>query len=289
MRLRAVAVVVAATSCALLAAPRQDLRFTARRAIVRIDVLVTKGGQPVTGLQPSEFDVLDNGVLQPLDYAAFEDIPINAILALDMSASVAGRQLERLRDASRALVDALAHDDQAALLTFSSIISLRAPLSADLARVRRALDSVHGRGDTALVDAAYASLVLGETDIGRSLVLVFSDGVDSSSALSASAVIDTAKRGSGVVYAVSPGALPARSFLADLTQATGGAIVSAEGHDDLTPVFIGVLKEFRQRYLISYSPTGVSNIGWHTLEVRVHNAKARGLTIKVRPGYFAGS
>jgi len=38
------------------------------------------------------------------------------------------------------------------------------------------------------------------------------------------------------------------------------------------------------RYLISYSPQGVSGAGWHRLEVRV---KGRGATVKARPGYFA--
>ena len=51
-------------------------------------------------------------------------------------------------------------------------------------------------------------------------------------------------------------------------------------------MFLDVLDEFRQRYLVSYTPRGVSKGGWHRLEVRVrgHNA-----TVKARAGYFAGS
>ena len=45
-----------------------------------------------------------------------------------------------------------------------------------------------------------------------------------------------------------------------------------------------VKEEFRQRYLLSYSPTGVTKPGWHEIEVRV---KRRGVTAKARPGYFA--
>jgi hypothetical protein len=51
-------------------------------------------------------------------------------------------------------------------------------------------------------------------------------------------------------------------------------------------MFVGVLEEFRQRYLLSYSPQGVPTGGWHRLEVRV---KRRGATVKARPGYLAGS
>jgi hypothetical protein len=51
-------------------------------------------------------------------------------------------------------------------------------------------------------------------------------------------------------------------------------------------VFLKILDEFRQRYLISYSPTGVAPDGWHRLDVRV---KGRRLTVKSRTGYQAGT
>jgi hypothetical protein len=54
----------------------------------------------------------------------------------------------------------------------------------------------------------------------------------------------------------------------------------------LESVFLGVLEEFRHRYLVSYTPRGVSRSGWHQLEVRVNQ---RGVTVKARPGYLAGS
>ena len=66
---------------------------------VRVDVLVTRDGRPVTNLRPADFDVLDNGVPQRIDYAAFEEIPLNVVFALDASSSVAGRQTELLRRA----------------------------------------------------------------------------------------------------------------------------------------------------------------------------------------------
>ena len=55
---------------------------------------------------------------------------------------------------------------------------------------------------------------------------------------------------------------------------------------DLSAAFLKILDEFRQRYLISYSPTGVSKNGWHRLDVRV---KGRRVTVKSRAGYQAGA
>ena len=67
-----------------------DRRFSSRIDAVRVDVLVTENGRPVQGLTPDDFEVLDNGVRQRVDLASFEQIPLNVVLALDMSASLPG-------------------------------------------------------------------------------------------------------------------------------------------------------------------------------------------------------
>ena len=54
----------------------------------------------VAGLKPSDFEVLDNGVPQQVDLVSFEQIPLNVVLALDMSESVSGDRLDQLREAS---------------------------------------------------------------------------------------------------------------------------------------------------------------------------------------------
>jgi hypothetical protein len=76
---------------------------------------------------------------------------------------------------------------------------------------------------------------------------------------------------------------PAR-FLDDLSSWTGGSVFEVESTKNLSAVFLGILKEFRHRYLVSYTPQGVTANGWHKLDVRV-----KGHTVKARPGYLAGS
>ena len=267
---------------------QQDATFRARNDTVRVDVLVSKDGQPVTGLKVDDFDVLDNGVRQHLEYSSSDETSINAILALDMSASVAGKELDRLRTAGHALLAALRPTDQAALVTFSQVVALRAPLSSDVSKIGTALDVVRGNGDTSLVDGVYASLVLGESDLNRSLVLVFTDGVDSSSWLQETAAFDTAKRSAAVVYGVAPGMPPKATFLHDLTKMTGGRLIT-DRTADLSRTFVDVLNEFRHRYLLGYSPQGVSRTGYHTLQVLVRGGKDKTISVSVRPGYLVGS
>ena len=154
--------------------------FSAKVEAVRVDALVTErdNGPAIVGLGPSDFEVYDNGVLQQVDLVSFDEVPLNVILTLDMSDSVAGERLDHLRGAGAALLAALKKEDQAALVTFSQLVALGAGLTKDVTPVRRAIDEAAGSGDTALVDGTYAAITLGESDAGRALVIVFSDGVD---------------------------------------------------------------------------------------------------------------
>ena len=90
-----------------------------------------------------------------------------------------------------------------------------------------------------------------------------------------------------VVYGVSSRGPDESKFLEDLTELTGGATLRIESTKDSSRgTFLKILDEFRQRYLISYSPTGVASDGWHRLDVRVKN---RRVTVKARTGYQAGT
>jgi VWFA-related protein len=258
--------------------------FSSNVEAVRVDALVTDKGQPVLGLTPADFEVLDNGVSQQVDLVSYEQIPLNVVLALDMSDSVAGDRLDHLRAAGATVLAGLKKEDQAALVTFSHAVTLAAPLTADVGKVRGALDHAIGVGTTALVDGAYAGLVVGESDVGRALLIVFSDGLDTASWLSAASVVDTAKRSDVVVYGVSVGR-GKPEFVRELTSLTGGRMFEVDKTANLSAIFLEVLQEFRQRYLISYTPRGVAKDGWHRLEVRV---KKKGV-VKARPGYLAGS
>jgi len=266
----------------------QDPVFSAKVEVVRVDALVTEreNGPAVLGLGRSDFEVYDNGVLQQVDLVSFDEVPLNVILTLDMSDSVEGDRLDHLRTAGAALLTGLKKDDQAALVTFSQVIALGAPLTHDGVRVERAIEEAAASGDTALVDGTYAAITLGESDAGRALVIVFSDGVDTASWLSPDAVLTAAKRSDAVVYAVSAQSRLKPEFLREVTSLTGGRLFEVEKTAALGEIFARVLEEFRRRYLVSYTPRGVEKGGWHRLDVRV---KGRRSIVKARPGYLAGN
>src|SRR5215212_10218824 len=121
-------------------------QFSVRREVVRVDVLVTANGRIVRGLTAADFDVRDSGIAQQVDFASFEELPLNVALALDMSSSVSGERLGHLRTAVRSALRALKPSDKAGLVTFSQILGLRQEMTPDVARVGEALDAAEPGG-----------------------------------------------------------------------------------------------------------------------------------------------
>lgn len=278
----AVVVAVAGTTAAMAA---QTPSFRARVDGVRIDVLATENGRPVTSLTAADFDVRDNGVRQAIDLLSVSDVGLSVVLALDLSASVKGPRLLVLRRAGRTLVDALGPKDAAALVTFDRAAVRRVPLTSSFDDVRRALDATTADGYTALVDATQAALLLGAADVGRTLVMVFSDGVDTASFTPPAVVVEAARRANSVLYAVSASD-DATRFLRDATGATGGRVIEIDEGDDPGPAFLEILEEFRRRYVVTYVPTGVTPGGWHTVDIRVTRPSVR---VRARSGYFSAA
>src|SRR5206468_652765 len=120
----------------------------------------------------------------------------------------------------------------------SQRVRLGAGLTTNLATIRDALAHAEGRGATALIDGAYAGLTVGESNTGRALLIVFSDGIDTSSWLDAETVVETAKRSDVVAYAVSLRSRLAPAFLQDLTGATGGRLLEIEKTANLAASFL---------------------------------------------------
>jgi VWFA-related protein len=274
--------------CALLsaaAAPQAPPVFRAEVDLVRVEVLVTRKGAPVRGLGASDFELRDDGRVQELEPALEEESPVDAALVLDMSFSVKGPKLDALKDAARAFLDGLRDGEQAAVIAFREEVLLLQPFTPDLVRARRALDEASPRGSTALCDAVYAALRLREPGPRRTAVVVFSDGIENMSWLTASEVLEAASRSEAIVYGVAVRQRGEQSepFLRDVVRATGGRLFEAESERDLRARFLDVLGDIRSRYVLSYAPRGADAAGWHTLDVRLKRAKG---DVLARPGYW---
>jgi VWFA-related protein len=288
MRLLWTAVLAISFTAGIQLAAAQIPTFSVTSEEVRLNVLVASNGKPVMGLHAADFEVLDNGVRQKIEFASFEQIPISATMVLDLSGSVTGEMLDNLKGAGIALLKGLRKDERAALITFSNNVRLGSPLTTDLDQIRAALDKAKPQpfSNSSAINASYAGLMLAQSKAENPLLIVFSDGLDTLSWLTEDEALESAKQTNVVVYAVSAGHLRDKTFLQDLTKCTGGSVFEVESTKNLDKVFVGILEEFRRRYLLTYIPKGVSNSGWHKLKVRV---KSNPDKIVYRPNYAIDS
>jgi len=302
MRLRILAAFVAAAALAPLSAiaiARQQPTFRVGVDLVTVDVSVTRNLEPVSGLKAENFTVLDNGVKQKLERVIHEQVPLEAFLVLDVSGSVAGPKLEQLKAAAGAFVSGLTAQDKVALVTFSHEATVAQALTADFDAFARALSAVEAGGNTALYDATHLAITLRKHGDSRGVAVVFTDGMDNASTMSAKTVVQAAERSDLVVYGVTvsearggPG-FGARAllgqfqigFVRSLADTTGGRVLNAASGPRLKDAFGLVLDDIRARYLLMYYPDKVG-AGWHKLEVKLNGVKGN---VLARRGYYAAA
>lgn len=265
-----------------IAQDRQPPLFRSRTLSVRVDVLVTDGRKPVVGLTAADFELRDNGVVQTVEVLDTADVPLNVVLALDTSASIAGKRATDLTVAAHALLDGLNPADRAALVTFSHVVTPAAALTSNFAAIRKQLLELKPSGRTAVIDAVYVALATTVAEAGRSLVVVYTDGADVSSWLELGEILESVKRSSAVLYAVTTDEGPRAALLGSLTRATGGVDVRVGSSAELRAGFHRILQEFRSRYILAFTPSGVTPGGVHRLDVRVRRG---GVTVNARPTY----
>jgi VWFA-related protein len=280
----AAAAAVLLASCSALA---QEIPvFRSAVEVVRLDVAVLRDGKRVDGLGPADFEVKDDGVLQTVEVVGDEDgtaKPLDVVLALDVSDSVRGEPLARLKAAAHAFVDLLRPDDSFSLLTFASRVERLISPADSRERAHEVIESTTAELATSLHDAAYAAVVTADATRGRPLALILSDGEDHGSWLPADRVLRAAQVSELVAHAVfmGPSGTPP-VFLRELASATGGEAWRAD-YGELREALARALAEFRNRYTLRYERTGTSRPGFHRLEIRV---KQSGAKVRARAGYL---
>lgn len=289
--------------------------FAVQVDAVPLDVLVTDKGRPVGGLDLADFALKDNGVMQRITSVTREDRPLDLFFVIDRSDSVTGEPLDALREAARMLLDELGAGDRASLLTFSHRVQSTVRPTTDESLVRTALDALQPSGATSLFDAVYSALMLREASAHRAMVLVFSDGRDTSSWMPSSAVVNVAKETDVVVYGItlgagrpapappllrgregavmvaSPPATPrtgrepenVSAFLEEIATATGGQLFRTDDPGRLRQLFLSALRDMRARYTLTYVPENVERSGWHAIEVTLTRRHGK---VTARAGYF---
>jgi VWFA-related protein len=277
-------------AAALPLPPQEPPSFSAAVEAVYIDVFVTDGTRPVTGLSAGDFELRDNGRLQPVALAAVDTLPLTTYVVLDTSGSVKGPRLVQLQAAVKALVGGLPPAEAAALMTFDDEVRQLVPRTTDRRRFVDAVDAIRPGGATSLFDALYAATLLA-TGRERALIVLFTDGQDTMSWLEAAQVRRVLEESNVLLQAVTvlggdepeerpdwrtnePESKP-EALLRHLAELTGGRVWPAASPHAITDAFLGVLEAMEHRYLLRFEPPADRNEGRHQLDVKLTRRKGR--------------
>jgi Ca-activated chloride channel family protein len=266
--------------------------------LVRLLVNVKNpAGELVGSLEKEEFSVFDNGV--PQEIAVFEHYtnkPLSVAVLVDASGSTAKDWQYEVKSI-RKFLDALFREgnerDMAALYTFNYDVTMQRDFTRNAKRLEDSLRFVKPEGGTSLYDAIYhASRDLQKRD-GRRVVVLVSDGGNTTSSRPYKDAKEAAQRADEVMYPIV--VVPIENdagrntggehALQTLASDTGGRWFYPTIGEKLDQAFVEILRDLRAQYMVGYYPKGADaeSPNFHTVRV---DMKRKDLRAQTRTGYY---
>jgi Ca-activated chloride channel family protein len=259
-------------------------------------------GRPVKTLGREDFEIYEQGQLRRLtDFRVSDQGPVSLAILMDASGSMrVGAQLDAGRRAVEHILSWVQPAaDEVSLFSFDRELRQEVPFTKDLEAVRSGLYKVEALGLTSLYDAiGRTARTLADRPSPRRAVIVITDGLDTSSALTASEVSGLASAIDVPVYVIAvlspldhPGtefAVPSAStspvatHLANLAYWTGGTLMMSSTPAHASQAARAIVTELRHQYLLAFAASSAP--GWYPLEVRT---RKKNVSIRARSGYFA--
>jgi VWFA-related protein len=264
---------------------------------VLLDVSVRdKAGQWVSGLAKENFQIIENGEPQIIDWFTNEDIPVTLGIVLDNSASMRPKRPEAVTAALAFARTSNPHDEMF-VVTFNERARLALPnelaFTDDPAKLRDALILLEPSGRTGLYDAIAKALAHSETGThGRKALLVISDGGDNASAIDWKEMEKLALESKATIFTIgifdpddkdkNPGVLK------QLARITGGEAYMPKELRELSGICQVVAKDIRNRYLLSYTPDHKKPVGRERkIQVNAQSSDRGKMSVTTRTKYLA--
>lgn len=256
---------------------------------VQVTVTVTDGkGKFVAGIPQDAFRIYEDGQLQSIGYFASEDVPLELVVAVDISGSMTAA-MPRLKRTVRNFLQAVPTGNQVTLLGFNDSVFTLTRRSTDPAERVRAVDRLAPWGATALYDVIVRGIEMLGRQTGRRALVVFSDGEDQGSHVTLEDVERRLQASDVTLYMIGQGRGVTHDYLRKLMQRltapTGGRVFTTDNIDALQGAFEELLDELSNQYLIGYQPTyAIRDDAWHEIKVEIDGQP---LAIRARQGYRA--
>ena len=193
----------------------------------------------------------------------------------------------------RALLQAGNPEDAIALYSFNWEIVKQKGFTRSVPEIEHSLRALHGEAGTSLYDA----ILLASRDIedrsGRKVLVIVTDGGDTTSHTDFQRATEAAQVADAVIYPVLVVPITneagrntgGENALTTLAQRTGGRVFAPTLGAQLDRAFDQIIRDLRTQYLIGFYPKNVplTKDRFHSLGVAVHDAQLR---VIARSGYY---
>lgn len=270
-----------------------------------------KKNRYINDLSKDDIEVLEDSKGQEVfSFERQTDLPITIAMLIDISGSQEWTLPEEKAAGQRFFRRVLRpKKDLAAVVTFEHESVLVQDLTSDVEKLFRALDDVRlpaqsatmgrrggtppinnsGVGSTAMFDSIYSvSSDLLRREAGRRVIILVTDGQDSSSSVKMREAIERTWRSEIIVYSIGIGGPMGvdSGTLKKIASETGGRAFFPRNEEDLDKAYAQIDEDLRSQYILAYTPAnGAKDGSFRTIQVKVKNHGD--LTVRHRRGYFA--
>jgi Ca-activated chloride channel family protein len=276
--------------------PQQPPQTTIRAEVALVNVVFTavdKKGHPVHGLKADDFLIFENGQRQEIEYFSAlgkgSDVPLTIALLIDTSGSIKNKLDFEKETAAEFFKEVLRPSkDLALIIQFDADVNLVQDFTQRQEDLLRALESLKAGNSTSLYDAIYlAAEEKLKGEVGRKVMVVITDGDDTSSKVRKEEAIEAAQKDDVLIYGIgvrSEDFVP--GVLKKFAEETGGAFFSPRARfAEIQAAFRAIGEEIQGQYSLAYSSTNKKKDGtFRSIDLR---CKVRGVRIRTRRGYYA--
>ncbi len=288
------ALVALALSVGITATAQQPTFRSSTQVVSLFATVLDAQNRLVPSLTQDDFQILDNDKPQTLTVFQSENQPITVVVMLDTSGSMTG-SIQLLKAAAEQFIVRLLPEDKAAVGAFNDKIELSAQFSNDRDQLITEVRDLDFGNGTRLFDGIAEGLNQLQGVDGRKVILVFTDGDDTSSRIGRGTIMDRARAEEVMIYAIGlqseyfDGQRTVRSkpdsALRRLADETGGGYFELKQTSDLGPTFTRVAQELHSQYVLGFEAQQLDG-KVHKLTVKM---KQVGMTARARRSYVASA
>lgn len=259
--------------------------------------VVDRAGVPVQDLKADDFEVKEDGALQSVSYfstsAAQDTTPLHIGLLFDVSESMQ-RDLSFSRNAAIKFLNMFPTAADFTLVEFSDDVRAARFSQAEFPRLVERIRNGKAKGRTSLYDATTVYLGSAFDQAGRKVLVIYTDGDDTSSSRTWDETLHTLRASDVTVYPIgffagrgSP-RMTLQSRLHEMAKLTGGRALFPDSMKELEPMYESIAKEVQGQYLLGYVPTNTVRDGkWRKVQITLKKPTSERIQLRTREGYFA--